>query len=93
MFKGRSVCGRAAFDVFTYKNVTSQPALLFHMECERFTKRLISSLVEFYTIKVNAFSRMHLEWFWKDERRGWFCASAAGAQAPGNCGHGMLVGA
>lgn len=77
MFKGRSVCGRAAFDVFTYKNVTSQLALLFHIECERFTKRLISSLVEFYTIKVNAFSRMHLEWFQKDERRGWFKVPAA----------------
>lgn len=71
MFKGRSVCGRAAFDVFTYKNVTSQPALLFHIECERFTKRLISSLVEFYTIKVDAFSRMHLECVQEGERRGW----------------------
>lgn len=37
------------------KNVTSPPVLLFHIECERFTKRLISSLVKCGSLKASPF--------------------------------------
>lgn len=34
------------------KNVTAPLLLLFHMQCERFTKRLISSLVKYRLLKA-----------------------------------------
>lgn len=37
------------------KNVTSPPVLLFHIECERFTKRLISSFVQCRSLKASPF--------------------------------------
>lgn len=37
------------------KNVTLPRVLLFHIECERFTKRLISSLVQCVSLKASPF--------------------------------------